>query len=144
MIESFPEREEAPPEMVPTPPPEFEPPSTDATICTANSEMYNALVKDGGVNLRYRYINFGGSEVRIFTDDGGIFLYQNCIKYSSIMHTPLGTIKSHMYVTLDNELFKNVKKIVGSITNSFLPEDNDDMMTILHLNYQLYNFLKHL
>ncbi len=105
LIESFPEREEAPPEMVPTPPPEFEPPSTDATICTANSEVYNALIK----NFRYGYINFGGCEARIFTDEGENYLFQNCLKSSLIMHTPACTIKCYDNIALDDEDFKNMK-----------------------------------
>ncbi len=94
-----------PHEMIPPLPKVFKCPSSDVTVRTREAEMYKAL-RNSGVEYRYGYLNFGGAEMVMFTEDGIEYLRQKCLKVS-IKQYLFGNVlldKQWLYIPLPKEI----------------------------------------
>ena len=80
LVSGFPKREYPPEEMIPTPLPDFEPPDTDASVSTNNSELCKALRNETKLNLRFGYKDYLGAKTVIFTEEGDLYNVKDCLK----------------------------------------------------------------
>lgn len=109
-------RQEPPYKMVPRPK-VVKRPCSDVTVKTWEAEMYRKLKKNYGMEQRYGFYDFGGTEVVMFKEDGTKCLTRKSLKFS-FDHKGLERVKGYFYLPLPEGA--DVQDMLMKMENEFL------------------------
>lgn len=120
-------RKKPPYKMVPRPI-VFRRPSSDVTVKTWEAEMYRTLKAEYGLERRYGYYDFGGSEVIMFKEDGTKCPTRKSMKFS-FDYTGDVSVKGWLYLPMSEgaQLPETLKKARDELLKELPPNTRQEI-----------------